>query len=338
MGDTTISWLFRPGTRPRSWNPTQGCEMVSPGCKNCYAMRMAARFAKDGWSQGLIDLKTKKWSREGWLATHKLTEPLTWREPSTVFVNSMSDLFWEKFTDEEIAAVFGVMAACPQHVFIIATKRARRMRKWYQWFDDAIEPHAMEWSGRDCAVSIDDARSCERGLTLANAAASRMLEGEAKWLMRLGDRIADSQKRDTDWWIPWPLPNVWLLVSVENQEMADERLPFLQATPAVVRGVSAEPLLGDIDMRRWLRWLHWVITGCESGPDARPAPTDWFRSLRDQCKQARVPFFFKQANVNMEGIDAYPSNVGFGGVAEPPKLDGEYHQEFPGCCRAPIIA
>lgn len=114
MGDTTISWLLRPGTRPRSWNPTQGCEMVSPGCKNCYAMRMAARFAKDGWSQGLIDLKTKKWSREGRLATHKLTEPLTWREPSTVFVNSMSDLFWEKFTDEEIAAVFGVMAACPQ--------------------------------------------------------------------------------------------------------------------------------------------------------------------------------------------------------------------------------
>ncbi len=95
-----------------------------------------------------------------------------------------------------------------------------------------------------------------------------------------------------------------------------------------------DALTGDHGVARPLKGrgpkLDWVITGCESGPGSRPAKTDWFRSLRDQCKQARVPFFFKQGNVNMEGIDAYPSNVGVGGVAEPPTLDGEYHQEFPG--------
>lgn len=336
MGDTTISWLFRPGTKPRSWNPTQGCEMVSPGCKNCYAMRLAARFAKDGWSQGLIDLKTKKWSREGRVATHKLHEPLTWRTPSTVFVNSMSDLFWIRFTNEKIAAIFGVMAACPQHVFIIVTKRARRMRDWFRWAAKSavLDGNAGAW----CIQHLDENHP---GI--------------------LDDRVFLG--------VPWPLPNVWLLVSVENQQMAEERIPDLLETPAVVRGLSCEPLLSQIDLTlhgsrvpdwdedlkydvlRGLTWtsprqwaeerppdrgddprIHWVITGCESGPleEIRPAQTDWFRSLRRQCRESRVPFFFKQGNVNMEGITAAVGDIGRGGVAEPAELDGKYHQEFPG--------
>lgn len=325
MGDTTIRWLFRPGTRPRSWNPTQGCEMVSPGCKNCYAMRMAARFAKDGWSQGLIDLKTKKWSREGRLATHKLTEPLTWREPSTVFVNSMSDLFWEKFTDEEIAAVFGIMAACQRHTFIIATKRAKRMREWFEHHSFAVNWHHGLNAWRH-------ARGRVSGLEIS------AWDGE---FLKIAHTLS------------WPLPNVWLLVSVENQEMADERIPHLLATPAAVRGISAEPLLEGLDLRRVQHErtfevdaltgdhgvtrplkgrgpkLDWVITGCESGPGARPAQTDWFRSLRDQCKAAGVPFFLKQGNVKMEGITANAGETKPGGVGEPAALDGVFHQEWP---------
>lgn len=336
MGDTTISWLFRPGTRPRSWNPTQGCEMISPGCKNCYAMRMAARFARDGWSQGLIDLKTKKWTREGRLAIHKLADPLKWREPSTVFVNSMSDLFWDKFTNEEIAAVFGVMAACERHTFLVLTKRAARMRAWFEWVakSSVLDGNSGAW----CIQHLDE-----------------------HYPDILGDRVFLG--------VPWPLPNVWLGVSTENQDAADERIPELLGVPAAVRFISAEPLLGHINLtlhgsrvRDWdedlkydtlkgLTWtsprewaeeappargtdprLHWVITGCESGPlkEVRTADTAWFRSLRDQCKEARVPFFFKQGNVNMEGITANWGETGPGGVAEPAALDGVFHQEFPG--------
>lgn len=332
MGDSTISWLFRPGTRPRSWNPTQGCEMVSPGCKNCYAMRLAARFAKDGWSQGLIDLTTKKWSRVGRVAHHRLADPLSWREPSTVFVNSMSDLFWDAFSNEEVAAVFGIMAACQRHTFIIATKRAERLPRWFQWLDDTVEGPAAEWSGRECGVGVDDARAVERGLLVAENA-SRMLgsdEGSrGAWLMELGDRYAGDGPEVT-WRIPWPLPNVWILVSVENQDMANERLPFLERIPAAVRGVSAEPLLGAVDFHRWIRWINWVIAGCESGPGARPAQTAWFRAIRNQCRAARVPFFFKQAKVTMEGIGGDTADLKPGRVAEPPRLDDVTHQEFPG--------
>ena len=311
MGDTTISWLFRPGTKPRSWNPTQGCEMVSPGCKNCYAMRMAARFARSGWSQGLIDLKTGKWSRAGRLAAYKLAEPLSWRAPCTVFVNSMSDLFWERFTNEEIAAVFGVMGACPQHVFIIATKRARRMRDWFRWVNPC---------GRELLKQIPIPPPPRRRI---QDAALTALEGIVDGIPALRGECR------------WPLPNVWLLVSVENQEMAEARVPDLQETPAVIRGLSCEPLLSPLNLTLHGSlvpyWdIDWVITGCESGPGARPAETAWFRSLRDQCKEAQTPFFFKQGNVKMDGITALPGDIGAGGVAEPAMLDGYYHQEFPG--------
>jgi len=281
---------------------------------------MAARFAATGWSQGLIDLRTKKWSREGRVAVHKLAEPLTWGEPSTVFVNSMSDLFWEKFTDREIAAVFGVMAACPKHVFIIATKRASRQRRWFEWVErEQRSGHAML-----CTSAAWDALGDWRG------------NGAMCW-------------EDGGFAQPWPLPNVWLLVSVENQEMADERISHLLHTPAVIRGISAEPLLEDIDLhsvkdysglftvdalvppsRGSIARLNWVITGCESGPGARGVKTGAFRSLRNQCKRAGVPFFFKQGNVRMEGISAQTSvDVKPGGVAEPALLDGVLHQEWP---------
>lgn len=318
--------------------------MVSPGCKNCYAMRLAARFAVDGWSQGLIDLKTKKWSREGRLALHKLADPLRWRDPSTVFVNSMSDLFWDKFTNEEIAAVFGVMAACPQHVFIIATKRARRMREWFAWINPV---------GRDLLERLKNGGSLPPPprLLIQNAALKALPSGPPWGIpARPGDHA-------------WPLPNVWLLVSVENQEMANERIPALLQTPAAVRGISAEPLLGPLnltlhgsqisgwdedwkyDTLRGAEWasphsevedgssakLDWVITGCESGPagDVRETQTGWFRSLRRQCQEARVPFFFKQGKVTMEGIGGDWGDLRPGRIAEPPRLDGEYHQEWP---------
>lgn len=97
--------------------------------------------------------------------------------------------------------------------------------------------------------------------------------------------------------LTWP-PNLWMGVSVENQEEADRRIPDLRAVPATVRWVSAEPLLGWLDLRRWLPdgdpLLDWVVVGGESGPGARPMGLGWVRSLRDQCVNAGVPFLFKQ--------------------------------------------
>lgn len=289
MSDTPISWTHRPGTRGRSWNPIQGCAMVSEGCRNCYAMRQARRFALDGWSKGLVNLKTGKWTGETKFAAHKLDEPFHWKDPSTVFVNSMSDLFYEGFTNEQIAAVFGIMAATPQHTYLILTKRAKRMREWFAWLNDSTS------HGKDTCAEI-----CRRE---ASKVDSVNVEGY-----------------DTR----WSLPNVWLGVSVENQEAADERIPDLLATPAVVRFLSCEPLLEAVDLRhvqhnrefevdaltgdhgvhrplagRGPR-IDWVIAGCESGPGARPCDVAWLRSLRDQCAAAGVPFFLKQAAEEVE--------------------------------------
>jgi protein gp37 len=275
MGDTDIGWTHRPGTRGRSWNPTQGCALKSEGCRNCYAMRMAARFAKDGWSRGLINLRTGKWNGEARLATHKIDEPLRWREPSTVFVNSMSDLFYEGFLNEQIAAVFGIMAACPQHTFIVLTKRAERLPQWFAWVDD--ETARLDW--------MRDPRRPN-----AAPAIHKIME----WLGRLMPPGFVFRENVSD---VWPLPNVWIGVSVENREHGVPRIDDLRRTPAAIRLLSCEPLLEDLG-KLDLTGISWLIDGCESGFGARPANEAWFRSLRDQCAVAGVSYFHKQMMVS----------------------------------------
>lgn len=152
------------------------------------------------------------------------------------------------------------------------------------------------------------------------------------------------------------LPNVWLGVSVENQHFADERIPLLLQTPAAVRWISAEPLLGPVDLNNmhppnygsafthtfgWPR-LDWVIAGGESGPHARPMHPDWARSLRDQCQAAGVPFFFKQWGEYLPGdqsnahLEASMGRIGefdrLGKKAAGRLLDGREWNEYP-CAR-----
>lgn len=296
MGDTDIGWTHRPGTRGRSWGVSQGCRRKSTGCERCYAERMAARFAENGWSKGLINLTTKKWSGESRIATHKLDEPMRWRDPSTIFVNSMSDTFYEGFTNEQIAAVFGVMAACPQHTFLVLTKRAKRMREWFEWADD--ETARSDW--------MRDSRRPD-----AAPAIHKIME----WLGRTmppGFTFRESVAN------AWPLPNCWLGVSTENQETADERIPELLRTPSVVRWLSCEPLLSSLYLTPYLAGiatrgaispdgalterphppLDWIVAGCESGPGARPCDEAWLRSLRDQCGVTEVPMFLKQMKIH----------------------------------------
>jgi protein gp37 len=242
-------------------------------------MKQAHRFSGAGQPyEGLTQL-TKNgpvWTGAARFAPEMLDAPLKWRQPKRIFVNSMSDLFHEDVTFYQIAAVFGVMAACRQHTFQVLTKRPERMRVWFEWLDVLAESVKAKYPHEP-------------------------IEGRyAEALISAGVKVSDMPNA-----VPasWPLPNVWLGVSAENQEAADERIPLLQHCPAALRFVSAEPLLGSL----YITWrlkrtpesgglppIDWVIAGGESGPGARPCALEWIEGLVGQCRDHDVPVFVKQ--------------------------------------------
>jgi protein gp37 len=271
-----------------TWNPITGCTMVSAGCTHCYAMGLAATRLRDHPSrEGLTRMTGGRavWTGEVRLNEQWLDQPLRWKRPRMIFVCAHGDLFHESVPDEWIDRVFAVMALAPQHTFQVLTKRPERARAYFYARLDG-DPWA------EAADYIADLRGME-------------------------DHAVVLEPSDM------PLPNVWLGTSVEDQATADTRIPHLLATPAAVRFVSAEPLLGPvalddlvIDDGKPGEWhvnaldaecgdpaddpdfgcntIDWVIVGGESGPGARPMHPDWARSLRDQCQAAGVAFFFKQ--------------------------------------------
>ena len=267
MGSTSISWT------DATWNPVRGCSRVSPGCDHCYAMHFAHRFSKPGKPYaGLTTIrKGVDWTGNARFVPEMLSAPLRWRKPRRIFVNSMSDLFHPSITNEQIAAVFGVMAACPWHTFQVLTKRAERMRQWFAWLD--AQQTTVDFSplttvlDAGCRLSPDGAR--RPGVTEELRIAIRERCG-------------------------WPLPNVWLGISAENQKHADERWHHLSQVDAAVRFISAEPLIAPLSIAGWATLPDWLIVGGESGPRARAFDLAWARSLRDQCKAAGTSFFMKQ--------------------------------------------
>lgn len=241
-GRTGIEWT------EVTWNPVTGCDRVSPGCDNCYALALAKRLKAMGSSRYQNDGDPRT-SGPGFAVTchEDLVElPLSWRKPRLVFVNSMSDLFHPAVPDDFISRVFDTMKACEQHTFQILTKRPQRLAA-----------------------------------------------------------IADQ--------LPWP-SNVWMGVSVENAAYRF-RIDHLRRVPARVRFLSIEPLIGDVGQLD-LADIHWVIVGGESGPNARPVQQEWVTSIRDQCVDAGVAFFFKQ----------WGGRTPKAGGRE---LDGEYWDEMP---------
>lgn len=298
MAETTaIAWT------DATWNPTVGCSVISPGCTNCYAMRLAGRLEKMGspiyGGHTMMTRAGAVWNgKVGGSNWGQIIKPLSWRRPRRIFVNSMSDLFHENMPEEIIDTVFAVMALCPQHQFQVLTKRAGRMQDYMASAANRIWDRVSE--------TPDDWR-------VPRADGDPMLPALAAHGATWGGER------------PWPLRNVWLGVSVEDQERADERIPLLLATPAEVHFLSCEPLLGPIDFRKVPGFnrvnlsLHgwWVICGGESGPHHRPLNLDHARALRDQCCGAGVPFFFKQV-----GGQRHTS----GGDL----LDGVQQKEFPG--------
>ena len=264
------------------WNPVTGCTKVSQGCKHCYAERVAERFWK---GRAFTDVQCHP---------ERLDQPLRWRKPRRVFVNSMSDLFHEDVPAEFIDRVFAVMALSPQHTFQVLTKRPARM---------------LEWARAATLERLAESIPTPSDLPKCTFEMRARLTGEPPTAAAMYHARRPA----------WPLPNVWLGVSVEDQATADERVPLLLQTPAAVRFVSYEPALGPVDFEPWLTaspsaaflsgkvspempaWtrlgstaLNWIIAGGESGPNARPAHPDWFRSVRYQCQAAGAPFFFKQ--------------------------------------------
>lgn len=296
MGDKTgIQWT------DATWNPIRGCSRVSEGCRNCYAEKVAARFSfpaqqgyitewgdtegyrNEGPYHGLIG-KGGQWNGNIRVVDSLMDQPLRWRKPRRIFVNSMSDLFHENVPYQVIDQVFAVMAIADHHVFQVLTKRPARMVEYLK----------------------------DETLTRRIIRAAHQIDSRAGAWMNADDGAGIKVL---------PLPNVWLGVSVEDQATADERIPLLLQTPAAVRWISAEPLLGEVDLswaqctcpskgdaartrhllqcpadrrphRLWS--IDWVVVGGESGPGARPMHPEWARSLRDQCVSAGVPFFFKQ--------------------------------------------
>lgn len=272
----------------KTWNPIIGCSPISPGCKECWAKKMAYRlmhmpytdyyqFVLDDNGEEDPDLfrNIPEWNGQTHFVKSALEKPLKRQKPTKYFVCSMGDLFHENVPFEWVDKVMAIIAQCEQHTFQILTKRPLRMKEYF----------TSNWQ---CRILNHVKREEGQGFILKTVNGGK-------------------------------LPNLWLGVTTENQEQANKRIPYLLKTPAAVRFVSVEPLLGPIDFyditldsefyhtlkgfgdislgsRGYVIGLKldWVICGGESGPKARPIHPNWVRSLRDQCKDAGVPFFFKQ--------------------------------------------
>jgi len=277
---TAIEWTQAPGYKGETWNPVTGCDRVSPGCAHCYALELAGRLKGMGQKRYQRDGDPKTSGPGFGLTLHpdKLEEPLRWRKPRMVFVNSMSDLFHEEIPDGYIAEVFGVMAAAERHVFQVLTKRPRRMR--------ALLNSEDFWE-TVTALCLTHGEVCP-------ATRSALF-----------------------------LPNVWLGVTIENRRFV-HRADLLRETPAPVRFISAEPLLGPLvptpsplsGTPKWrdgsmatglnLSGIDWLIVGGESGPKHRRIDPHWVWDLRDACLRENLrrdpdgldasspAFFFKQ--------------------------------------------
>jgi protein gp37 len=319
-----------------SWNPVTGCTKVSPGCDHCYAETFAERWrgTPGHHFENGFDVTLRR---------DRLLQPKQWKRPRRIFVNSTSDVFHEAVPDDYILQMFAVMAVSEQHQFQVLTKRHGRMRSLLNRPKFADDVWALVWQ----------------------------LDGGLAWRKRY-----------------WPLRNVWLGVSVEDQHWADIRIPALLDTPAAVRFLSCEPLLGRVHlgMCDWVppgvgdypgvhnpltgEWwpceagdyareyegritelprIDWVIVGGESGPKARPMHPDWARSIRDECRFAEVPFFFKQwgewrplagNECAFAGDEFYPGRFDgpmarrVGKKAAGHELDGQVWQQYPASAEA----
>ncbi len=297
MAESAIEWLWPSGYTGMAWNPITGCTKVSPGCANCYAETLSIRF-KDVHGYGGHYLGGREGQAPILFHEDRLRQPFHWKKPRCVFVNSVSDLFHEDVPFEWVEKIMAVIALNPDHLFLALTKRPERMLEFFT-MDRGIssveadvatmasQKFNMVWDGRGSDIN-NYSMVHNRPLTVENR---RVFPG-------------------------WPLPNLWLGTSVENQHFADERLPILRQVPAAVRWVSVEPMLGYINFENHFERFNqggknvtglprlqsesdslsvdWAVFGGESGPGARPPHPAWFYQGMHMADAAGIPVFFKQ--------------------------------------------
>lgn len=301
-GKTAIEWT------DSTWNPVVGCSQVSPGCAHCYAKTIHDRRHKAFLAGKNVARQYAVPFEKVQLMPERLREPLNRRAPTMYFVNSVSDLFHEDVPDEFLDLVFAVMALAHHHTFQVLTKRPERMRAYL---------NGAAFS-RNVGAAADSMMDGLRGF--AKGVANHSTAYRFLWFDnpdKHDDRTYRFRLQDE------PLPNVWLGTSVENQRFLLDRASRLVSTPAAVRFISAEPLLGrfnalDLDILLAGGAIHWVIVGGESGKGARPMDEGWAREVRDLCKRHRVAFFLKQ-------LGGETKKRGH----EDALLDGVRHVEFP---------
>jgi protein gp37 len=347
----------------QSWNPIVGCSKVSAGCKYCYAETIANRMVK-GLATGEVAKKYEgttyengHWSGQLNFDEKTLLLPLKRKKPTMYFVNSMSDLFHENVPFEWIDKIFAIMALCPQHTFQILTKRSEIMKEYFERIKKQevsnifqTENNVMQGFIDKKSVALMKISNIDDGKYISE----QICSNQEKWnFLRVSgslhfDNYYPSKATDTYVFLPiFPLPNVWLGVSVENQKTIDRVFDLLQV-PAAVRFVSAEPLLENIDFTNvqneelnvssnllagnWtgndeglIAKLDWVIVGGESGHGARHCKLEWIENIVTQCQTNKVPVFVKQLGtvlgkklgVDHKDISQFPKSLQ---VREYPKL------------------
>lgn len=305
---STIEWT------DATWNVITGCEVISPGCKNCYAMKLAGTRLRNHWSRSGLTQESAAgpvWNGQVRYNEAWLMQPLQWSRPRMIFVAAHGDLFHEAVNFHIIDQVFAVMALSPQHTYQVLTKRPARMR---EYLDSGIGIHV-----RSSMIGQQAAR-----LQLA----------------RGGGPVVE--------WTGMPMPHVLLGASVEDQVRADlRRGPMREiAASGWTTWASYEPALGPVDWAEW-NFLRWMVSGGESGQNPRPHHPDWHRATRDWCRVHGVPYLFKQWGAwrpvadgvtvvddrqNVMPQQAFPDGqrvVHLGKKAAGRELDGVVHDGFP---------
>lgn len=236
-----------------TWNPVTGCDRCSPGCDNCYALTMAGRLKAMGQPKYQNDGDPTTSGPGFGVTCHpdELDRPARWKQPRTVFVDSMGDVFHQDVDVEFCFEIFRTMATTRRHTFQVLTKRPQRMAGFV--------------------------RGAAAGLARIELNASCLRAGLSVIPGGDGDHLGE---------------HIWLGTSIETDRYAF-RADHLRQTPAAVRFLSLEPLLGPLPSLD-LTGIDWVIVGGESGRNARPMHPDWVRDIRDRCVAAGIPLFFKQ--------------------------------------------
>jgi len=284
-----------------------GCTPVSEGCTHCYAATAAAGPYLHQHERYAGLTAKGKWTGEVRLNPDVLAQPLHWRKPRKVFVASMGDLFHQAVPFDYILKVFGVAMATPWHTYQLCTKRPERMVEFFRWWQDEALRQRLAYGGD--ALAIQSIAHLNINWIAAN-----------QYYLSHYDQ---SGRGKLDLPVPWPYPNVWGMVTAENQQLADERIPLLLASPFIVRGVSVEPMLGPVDLSPYFQCngadrgtidggIDWAVVGAESSPKRRPCNLEWVRDLLSQCEAGRKPAFIKQLDIDgkvVKDIEKFPTDL-----------------------------